>query len=151
MLSQIEEGDPTAADRLLPLVYAELRQLAAARLSHEQPGPDRRALQWLEEANQVPPKSGPVLSTLGLALYRLGRFEDAVIILESAYKINTSGYYNEPRTDLICMAMAQHRLGRTEEAHKTLAQSRERRGLVPPHLVREAEALIESKKSEPKK
>jgi WD40 repeat protein len=111
----------------------------------------RRALQWLEEANQVPPKSGPVLSTLGLALYRLGRFEDAVISLESAYKINTSGYYSEPRTDLICMAMAQHRLGRTEEAHKTLAQSRERRGLVPPHLVREAEALVESKKSEPKK
>jgi Flp pilus assembly protein TadD len=109
----------------------------------------RRAYQWMEEANQVPLKDGTVLSVLGLALYRLGRFEEAITNLESAYKINTSGYYSEPLTDLICMAMAQHRLGRTEEARKTLAQSREGRGLVPPHLVREAEALIEGKTNEP--
>jgi RNA polymerase sigma factor (TIGR02999 family) len=38
ILSQIEEGDPAATERLLPLVYAELRQLAAARLSQEKPG-----------------------------------------------------------------------------------------------------------------
>jgi RNA polymerase sigma factor (TIGR02999 family) len=38
ILFQIEEGDPTAAESLLPLVYAELRRLAAARLSHEKPG-----------------------------------------------------------------------------------------------------------------
>lgn len=38
ILSQIEEGDPSAADQLLPLVYAELRKLAAAKLSHEKPG-----------------------------------------------------------------------------------------------------------------
>src|SRR5687768_3049187 len=38
LLSAIEGGDPTAASQLLPLVYDELRQLAAARLAHEQPG-----------------------------------------------------------------------------------------------------------------
>ncbi len=37
MLSQIEAGDPTAASQLLPLVYGELRDLAAARL-HREPG-----------------------------------------------------------------------------------------------------------------
>ena len=38
ILSQIESGDPLAAEKLLPLVYDELRKLAAARLAQEQPG-----------------------------------------------------------------------------------------------------------------
>jgi hypothetical protein len=38
ILSAIETGDPSAADQLLPLVYDELRKLAAARLAHEKPG-----------------------------------------------------------------------------------------------------------------
>jgi hypothetical protein len=38
LLSQIESGDPSAAAALLPLVYDELRKLAAARLSEEKPG-----------------------------------------------------------------------------------------------------------------
>jgi hypothetical protein len=36
-LSQIESGDPTAAEQLLPLVYDKLRKLAAAKLAHEKP------------------------------------------------------------------------------------------------------------------
>ena len=38
ILQAIEAGDPLAADRLLPLVYDELRKLAAAHLANEQPG-----------------------------------------------------------------------------------------------------------------
>ena len=38
ILSQIESGDSSASHRLLPLVYDELRKLAAARLAHENPG-----------------------------------------------------------------------------------------------------------------
>jgi hypothetical protein len=38
ILSQIELGDPTAAKQLLPLVYEELRKLAAAKLAQEKPG-----------------------------------------------------------------------------------------------------------------
>src|SRR6476659_2005755 len=38
ILSQIESGDPSAAEELLPLVYDELRKLAAARLAQEKPG-----------------------------------------------------------------------------------------------------------------
>src|SRR5262249_20447884 len=38
ILSAIEQGDPSAADQLLPLVYDELRRLAAERLAHEKPG-----------------------------------------------------------------------------------------------------------------
>ena len=38
ILSAIERGEPHAAERLLALVYAELRRLAAHRLAHERPG-----------------------------------------------------------------------------------------------------------------
>ena len=38
ILSQIEDGDPSAAEQLLPLVYDELRKLAAAKLADEKPG-----------------------------------------------------------------------------------------------------------------
>lgn len=38
ILMAIEQGDPAAADQLLPLVYQELRRLAASKLSHEKPG-----------------------------------------------------------------------------------------------------------------
>jgi RNA polymerase sigma factor (TIGR02999 family) len=38
ILSAIEQGDPTAAEHLLPLVYEELRKLAALKLSREAPG-----------------------------------------------------------------------------------------------------------------
>jgi hypothetical protein len=38
ILSRIESGEPSAADELLPLVYEELRKLAAAKLVQEKPG-----------------------------------------------------------------------------------------------------------------
>lgn len=38
ILSAMEQGDPAASEQLLPLVYQELRKLAAAKLSHEKPG-----------------------------------------------------------------------------------------------------------------
>src|SRR5712664_2096381 len=38
ILSAIDQGDPHAAAQLLPLVYAELRQLAAQKLAQEKPG-----------------------------------------------------------------------------------------------------------------
>jgi RNA polymerase sigma factor (TIGR02999 family) len=38
ILERIEAGDPSSAEKLLPLVYDELRKLAATRLAHEKPG-----------------------------------------------------------------------------------------------------------------
>ena len=38
ILSAIEQGDPQAAEQLLPLVYDELRRLATAKMAHEKPG-----------------------------------------------------------------------------------------------------------------
>ena len=50
ILSAIEQGDPHAADRLLPLVYDELRKLAARKLAHEQPGQTLQATALVHEA-----------------------------------------------------------------------------------------------------
>ncbi|HCO96482.1 MAG TPA: hypothetical protein DIU00_21510 [Phycisphaerales bacterium] len=43
ILNAIEQGDERAADRLLPLVYEELRRLAAHKMSHEPPGQNMTA------------------------------------------------------------------------------------------------------------
>jgi len=50
ILSQIDSGDPSAADQLLPLVYEELRKLAAARLAQEKPGQTLQATALVHEA-----------------------------------------------------------------------------------------------------
>jgi len=50
ILNAIEQGDEKAADRLLPLVYEELRRLAAQKLSHESPGQTLQATALVHEA-----------------------------------------------------------------------------------------------------
>src|ERR1700737_4695278 len=50
VLSAIEQGDPRAAEQLLPLVYAELRKLAAQRLAQEKPGQTLQATALVHEA-----------------------------------------------------------------------------------------------------
>jgi RNA polymerase sigma factor (TIGR02999 family) len=50
ILSAIEQGDPHAAERLLPLVYDELRKLAAAKLAQERPGQTLQATALVHEA-----------------------------------------------------------------------------------------------------
>ena len=50
MLNRIEQGDPQAADRLLPLVYEELRKLAAAKMARESAGQTLQATALVHEA-----------------------------------------------------------------------------------------------------
>jgi RNA polymerase sigma factor (TIGR02999 family) len=50
ILSAIEQGDPQAAAQLLPLVYDELRKLAAQKLAHEAPGQTLQATALVHEA-----------------------------------------------------------------------------------------------------
>jgi RNA polymerase sigma factor (TIGR02999 family) len=50
ILSAIEQGDAHAAGRLLPLVYDELRKLAAQKLAHEKPGQTLQATALVHEA-----------------------------------------------------------------------------------------------------
>jgi RNA polymerase sigma factor (TIGR02999 family) len=50
ILSAIEQGDPSAAEQLLPLVYDELRKLAAQRMANEKPGQTLQATALVHEA-----------------------------------------------------------------------------------------------------
>ena len=50
ILSAIEQGDPHAAEQLMPLVYDELRKLAAQKLSQEKPGQTLQATALVHEA-----------------------------------------------------------------------------------------------------
>jgi RNA polymerase sigma factor (TIGR02999 family) len=50
ILSAIEQGDPSAAEQLLPLVYEELRRLAAAKMAQEKPGQTLQATALVHEA-----------------------------------------------------------------------------------------------------
>jgi RNA polymerase sigma factor (TIGR02999 family) len=51
ILSAIEQGDPSASEQLLPLVYDELRKLAATKLAQEKPGQTLQATALVHEAN----------------------------------------------------------------------------------------------------
>jgi RNA polymerase sigma factor (TIGR02999 family) len=50
ILSAIEQGDPHAAEQLLPLVYNELRKLAAQKMAQEKPGQTLQATALVHEA-----------------------------------------------------------------------------------------------------
>ena len=50
ILGKIESGDPSAAEELLPLVYDELRKLAAAKMAQEKPGQTLQATALVHEA-----------------------------------------------------------------------------------------------------
>ena len=50
ILASMEHGDPRAAEQLLPLVYDELRKLAAARMAQESPGQTLQATALVHEA-----------------------------------------------------------------------------------------------------
>ena len=49
--SQIEQGDPQVAEKLLPLIYDDLRKLAAVKLAQEKPGQTLQATALVHEAN----------------------------------------------------------------------------------------------------
>ena len=50
ILQSIDAGDPKAAEQLMPLLYDELRKLAAVRIAHEPPGQTLQATALVHEA-----------------------------------------------------------------------------------------------------
>ena len=75
ILSAIEQGDPQAAEQLLPLVYDELRKLAAQKLAQEKPGQTLQATALVHEAylRLVGGGPGPALEQPRPLLRRRGR------------------------------------------------------------------------------
>ena len=75
VLSAIEQGDPQAAEQLLPLVYDELRRLAAQKLAQEKPGQTLQATALVHEAylRLLGCRARPELEQSGPFLRRRGR------------------------------------------------------------------------------
>ena len=99
ILSGIERGDPRAAEQLLPLIYDELRRLAAQRLAQEKPGQTLQATALVHEAYL--------------------RLVDG----EEAQRWNSRGHFfaaaaEAMRRILINRARARHRLKRGGERHR---------------------------------
>jgi len=67
LLGAIDSGDPKAADELLPLVYEELRKLAATKMAREKPGHTLQATALVHEAWQrlTGPESAPAWNNRG--------------------------------------------------------------------------------------
>jgi Flp pilus assembly protein TadD len=95
-----------------------------------QPGADpaayRLALRQAEAACRLLPNERGFHSTLGIAQYRLGRYEDAVATLVQADRVHTdNGDGSSSPTDLAFLALARHRLGQMDRARALLNRLRE--------------------------
>ncbi len=75
VVNQIESGDPSAAELLLPLVYNELRNLAAKKLAREKPGHPLQATGLVHEAylRLVSAERTSALAIAGAFFCRRGR------------------------------------------------------------------------------
>ena len=90
ILSAIEAGDPHAAQQLLPLVYDELRRLAAARLRREAPGQTLDATALVHEA---------FLRLVGAADDRIAEVIRASVQAKwEGHEINTARFVKPERT-----------------------------------------------------
>ncbi len=69
LLNAIEAGDPQAAAQLLPLVYDELRRLAAAQMARERPGQTLAGLAR-KDGSGVPADAGPAEANKAMDLLR---------------------------------------------------------------------------------
>jgi RNA polymerase sigma factor (TIGR02999 family) len=153
ILSQIESGDPSAADQLLPLVYQELRELAAHRLAKEKPGQTLQATALVHEAylRLVGPSDGEPQRWKSRAHF-LGAAAEAMrrILVEAARRksrVKHGGDKNredlevyqvaapEVHVDLLALDEALNRLGAEDPKAAELVKLRYFAGLTIPQAA----------------
>jgi WD40 repeat protein/serine/threonine protein kinase len=110
------------------------------------------ALRQAQAAARVRPQDGAILNTLGVALYRVGEFQEAVETLSQSDQLNSKARGESEPADLAFLAMAHSKLGNQDEAKKFLGRLRaalsepKRKGDAKSQaFLREAETLIEGK------
>jgi hypothetical protein len=99
-----------------------------------------------------------VLNTVGVAQYRLARYQEAVDTLNRSYKLNSDSDPEFPSSDLAFLAMSHYQLGHNQEAQAALEKFRQlmkkpvwARNKEQQGFLREAEALIRDKLPAPRK
>ena len=152
ILSRIEHGDPDAAEQLLPLVYDELRKLAAARLANERPGQTLQATALVHDAYirlvdvdqaQRWDSRGHFFAAAAEAMRR--------ILVESARRKARTRHggevqrvglnpdlisHSNPRGDLIALDEALHRLEQVDDRKASLVKLRYFAGLTMPEAAK---------------
>jgi tetratricopeptide (TPR) repeat protein len=96
----------------------------------------RRARRCALQACRLDPDKGVLLTTLGVAYYRIGDDEKAVETLERSSRARPSQAGASEPADLAFLAMAQHRLGHLQAARESLNRLRE--GLKGPRRAQDA-------------
>jgi RNA polymerase sigma factor (TIGR02999 family) len=156
ILSAIELGDPSAADQLLPLVYDELRRLAAQKLAREKPGQTLEATALVHEAYLRLAASGGPESPGAQHWNSRGHFFAAAaeamrrILVEQARRkdrLKHGGAYQRvdldsgcrisdaPSLDLSALDEALSRLAETDPAKAKLVELRFFAGLTMPEAA----------------
>jgi RNA polymerase sigma factor (TIGR02999 family) len=154
ILAEVEQGDPQAAEKLLPLVYNELRKLAAVKLAHEKPGQTLQATALVHEA-YVRLVDGQQIQNWNSRGHFFGAAAEAMrrILVENARckltgkrggqlkRVNLEQSLNltdEPRDELLALDEALASLQREDPIKADLVQLRYFAGLTVPQA---AEAL----------
>ena len=128
---------------------------AIVRRPDAAPDAYRLALRQAEAACRLVRDNREYLNTLGVAQYRVGRYQEALAALSRSDRLNSVVYQGSAPHDLAFVAMAQYHLGRVDPALATLGRLRE--AMARPRwaadaesrgFLREAEALIDPKPSE---
>jgi hypothetical protein len=117
----------------------------------------RKALRYSEEACQLEPRNGDLLTTLGVAYYRAGHYEKALNTLLRSDAINKTERWGAHGANLAFLAMTHQQLGHPKEARAELERLRESermkedpswgRDAQAPGFLREAEALLAKPKA----
>jgi RNA polymerase sigma factor (TIGR02999 family) len=151
ILSAIEQGDPHAAEQLLPLVYDELRKLAAQRLAQEKPGQTleatalvheaylrlvdvEQAQRWNSRAHFFAAAAEAIRRILVESARRKSRLkhgrEHQRVDLESGCLVSAA-----PSLDLVALDEALSRLAETEPAKAELVKLRFFAGMTMPEAA----------------
>jgi hypothetical protein len=81
-----------------------------------------KALWQAEAACRVAPDNGLYVNTLGVAQYRMGKFEDSIVTLKRSDKLNSGSKAGRHPADLAFLATAHCKLGRQTEAESLLGE-----------------------------
>ena len=110
ILSQIESGDPQAAEQLLPLVYDELRKLAAAKLAHEQAGQTLQPTALVHEAylRLVDVEHAQLFNSRGHFFAAAAEAMRRILVEAARHKLRHKHGGERTRVDLVEMDVATH-------------------------------------------
>jgi Tfp pilus assembly protein PilF len=145
---RLAQASPEDAQKLNNVAWA------VVKLPKQEPDAYQLALRRIRRACELHPEDTHLLNTFGVALYRVGAYDEALRALERSDRMNLTRNKESEPSDLAFLAMTCHRLGKGARAQTYLTRLRE--VLQTPrwandrerqNYLREAEELIDPKKA----